>query len=118
MREWVPIFVCAAAAFVLVNDRIAVFAANAGKVKYQQFCVGCHGPKGKGNGPSSRMLNPKPRDHTDSKYMKSLSDEHIFKAIKMGGAGVGKSFSMPSWGGALSDDDIRNIVVFIRTLSK
>ena len=118
MRVWGPILVCAAATFVLVNDSIAISAANAGKAKYQQFCVGCHGSKGKGDGPSSRMLNPKPRDHTDTKYMKNLSDEHIFKVIKMGGAGVGKSFTMPSWGSALSDDDIRNLVVFIRTLSK
>ncbi|MBT4094744.1 MAG: cytochrome c [Nitrospinaceae bacterium] len=120
MKKWVLVFVCAAAAIVLVTDRMDASAADvdAGKEKYRQFCVSCHGQKGKGDGPSSHMLNPKPRDYTETRYMKSLSDEHIFKVIKLGGAGVGKSFSMPPWGSRLSDEDIKNIVAFIRTLSK
>jgi mono/diheme cytochrome c family protein len=36
----------------------------------------------------------------------------------MGGAAVGKSPTMPPWGGALSDGDINNVVAFIRSLSK
>ncbi|MBT3352637.1 MAG: cytochrome c [Nitrospinaceae bacterium] len=120
VRKLIPVFVCAAVAIVLAASRMDASGANAdaGKANYQRFCAGCHGINGKGDGPSSQMLNPKPRDHTNAKYMKNLSDEHIFKAIKMGGAGVGKSFSMPSWGGQLSDKDIENIVAFIRTLSK
>lgn len=120
MKKWVPIFVCAVAAIVLVADRMDASAtdANAGKVKYQQFCGACHGPTGKGDGPGAASLNPKPQDHTDAKYMKSLSDAQIFKITKMGGPAVGKSPMMPPWGGALSDDDIKNVVAFIRSLSK
>ena len=120
MKQWVTILVCAAAAFVLVVDRMDAEAADAaaGKAKYQQFCGACHGPNGKGDGPAAASLNPKPQDHSDRKYMKSLSDEKIFKIIKMGGAAVGKSPTMPPWGGALSDGDINNVVAFIRSLSK
>lgn len=120
MRKWVPIVVCASAAIVLAADRMDVSAAdaNAGKAKYQQFCGACHGPNGKGDGPAAGSLNPKPQDHSDTTYMKSLSDEQIFKIIKMGGTAVGKSPTMPPWGGALSDDDIKNVVAYIRSLAK
>ncbi len=120
MKKWALTLACAVAAIVLVADRMDVSAADAdaGKVKYQQFCGACHGPTGKGDGPAAASLNPKPRDHSDTKYMKSLSDAQISKIIKMGGSAVGKSPTMPPWGGALSDDDIKNVVAFIRTLSK
>ncbi len=90
----------------------------AGKAKYAQFCAACHGPEGKGDGPAAAALNPKPRDHTDPKYMKSLSDEEIYKIIKEGGAAVGKAPLMPPWGAALSEQDLRNVVAYIRTLAK
>ena len=90
----------------------------AGKAKYAQLCAACHGATGKGDGPAAAALNPKPRDHTDAKYMKSLKDEDIFKITKEGGPAVGKSPLMPPWGAALSEQDIRNVVAYIRTLAK
>lgn len=92
--------------------------AAAGKAKYQQFCAACHGAGGKGDGPGAASLNPKPRDHTDGKTMKAMTDDYLFKITKLGGAAVGKAPTMPPWGGALSDEDIKNVVAFIRTLSK
>ena len=112
-----------ACAFFLVglalfsSDVLAADAAS-GKVKYQQFCGACHGLGGKGDGPGAASLKPKPRDHTDGKYMKTLSDDQLFKITKMGGPSVGKSPLMPPWGGALSDQDIKNVIAFIRTLAK
>ena len=35
-----------------------------GQAVYERRCVGCHGVKGDGNGPSSQFLDPKPRDFT------------------------------------------------------
>jgi cytochrome c oxidase cbb3-type subunit 1 len=35
-----------------------------GKEVYARRCIGCHGPKGDGNGPSARFLYPKPRNFT------------------------------------------------------
>jgi mono/diheme cytochrome c family protein len=54
-------------------------------------CSTCHGPDGKGNGPASAALNPKPRDYTDPVWQKSVTDEQIKKTIVGGGAAVGKS---------------------------
>jgi mono/diheme cytochrome c family protein len=54
-------------------------------------CATCHGTDGKGDGPASATLNPKPRDYTNEEWQKSVTDEQIKKTIVEGGAAVGKS---------------------------
>ncbi|MFT3840977.1 MAG: hypothetical protein QM723_28560 [Myxococcaceae bacterium] len=54
-------------------------------------CSTCHGLEGKGDGPASAALNPKPRNYTDAKWQDSVTDEHIEKTIVQGGASVGLS---------------------------
>lgn len=63
---------------------------------YVQRCTPCHGEKGHGDGSASSTLNPKPRNFGDADWQKSVTDDHIVKIIKMGGAAVGKSAAMPS----------------------
>lgn len=92
--------------------------AKAGGQLYQTYCATCHGKTGKGDGPSAANLNPKPRNHTDKKYMSSESDEEFFNVIKGGGASMGKSPLMPAWGTTLKDDQIRNVVAYLRKLCK
>ncbi|MDH3202198.1 MAG: c-type cytochrome [Myxococcales bacterium] len=58
-------------------------------------CVTCHGEKGKGDGPGSAALNPKPRDYTSVEWQKSVTDEHIKTIIIGGGTAVGLSPLMP-----------------------
>jgi hypothetical protein len=41
------------------------------------------------------QLNPKPRNYTDPNWQASITDDEIKKIIVVGGAGVGKSNSMP-----------------------
>jgi cytochrome c oxidase cbb3-type subunit 3 len=99
----------------------SAYAAHAGDVEqgkklYGQFCVSCHGQSGKGDGPAAAALNPKPRDHTDKELMSKLSDDDMLKVIKNGGASVGKSPLMPPWGGALKDEQIKDVIAYIRTL--
>lgn len=59
-------------------------------------CASCHGTEGKGDGPGSVALNPKPRNYTDKEWQKSVTDEQISKTIVYGGAAVGKSPIMPA----------------------
>jgi mono/diheme cytochrome c family protein len=89
-----------------------------GKAKYDLLCASCHGTSGKGDGPAAASLNPKPRSLADANYMKSLTDDHLFKVIKEGGAAVGKSPLMPPWGGQLKDPEIWDAVAYIRELAK
>lgn len=63
---------------------------------YSQRCVACHGPNGRGDGPASAGLTPKPREFTDAKWQSSVTDGHIENIIKFGGTAVGKSPAMPS----------------------
>ena len=63
---------------------------------YDSRCATCHGAKGKGDGPVGATLDPKPRDLGDPAWQKSVTDEHIEKIIREGGAAVGKSPLMPA----------------------
>jgi mono/diheme cytochrome c family protein len=92
--------------------------AKAGKTKYDANCVGCHGATGKGDGVAAAALNPKPQDHTDGKAMKAVSDKYLFEIIKDGGAAVKKAPIMPASGKKFSDQEIWDIVAYIRGLAK
>jgi mono/diheme cytochrome c family protein len=63
---------------------------------FEQRCVTCHGPEGKGDGPGSVALTPKPRNFHDAEWQDSVTDEHIEQIIMYGGAAVGKSPMMPA----------------------
>lgn len=89
---------------------------EAGKVLYEQRCAPCHGPDGKADTPTAKALQPPPRDHSDGAYMNALSDNHLFRVIKEGGPAVGKSPIMPPQVD-LKDDQLQNLVAFIRTLA-
>jgi cytochrome c553 len=62
---------------------------------WNTLCHTCHGMDGSGNGPAGAALNPKPRNHTDRNWQKSVTDEHIEKVILKGGAASGLSPLMP-----------------------
>ncbi len=85
---------------------------------FKDTCSVCHGIGGKGDGPSSQGLEPKPADFTDCKRMTKDSDDVLFKIIKSGGSSAGRSTVMPAWGDSLSDSEIRGMVQFIRGLCK
>jgi mono/diheme cytochrome c family protein len=89
-----------------------------GEATYQQLCASCHGPRGAGDGPAGQALEPKPARHDDGAYMNALSNEHLFRVIKEGGAAVGKSPAMAPWGGTLDDARIWDVVAFVRSLAE
>ena len=90
---------------------------KAGKAKYEANCVGCHGKTGKGDGPAAAAITPKPQDHTDGKVMNSLSDLYLFDIIKKGGNAVKKAPIMPANDKKLSDQEIWDVVAYIRSLA-
>lgn len=66
------------------------------KEVFKTRCVMCHGESGKGDGPASAALNPKPRNYSDAEWQKTVTDDQIKKTITGGGASVGKSPIMPA----------------------
>jgi mono/diheme cytochrome c family protein len=91
-------------------------AIASGKVLFLSACSPCHGQQGHGDGPSSKDLNPKPRNLTDAKYMAPLDDRYLFELISRGGIAVGKSPQMPQF--PLASQDISNLIAYVRTLPK
>ena len=93
-------------------------AADTAANLFTEICAVCHGVVGKGDGPSAAGLYPKPADFTNCNAMAVDSDEVLFKIIKGGGQSVGRSTVMPSWADSLSDQQIRDLVRYIRSLCK
>ena len=95
-----------------------LLAAEKTTVLFQELCSVCHGVGGRGDGPSAKGLEPKPADFTNCKVMAKDSDEVLLKIIKGGGQRVGRSTVMPAWGDSLSEQQIGDLVKFIRGLCK
>lgn len=91
---------------------------QAAKENFATFCVLCHGKEGKGDGPSAATLATKPKDITDCARMNAIKDETVFTAIKEGGQAAGLSNDMPAWKEGMEDDEIRDLVAYIRGLCK
>ena len=89
-----------------------------GQELYHSNCSPCHGENGDGKGPGARMLPVKPANHRDGKVMNQRSDQELSDIIVKGGAGVGRSPFMPAWEGQLSEEQIRSLVSYIRSLAR
>lgn len=57
-----------------------------------------------------------PRDHTNTREMRKLTDREIRLAIAEGGDAVQKSELMPAWGKTLSTEAIDDLVLYLRRL--
>ncbi len=56
-----------------------------GRALYAQTCATCHGAEGKGDGPGSKGLNPKPRDFTQpSGWKNGTRIEDIYRTLDEG----------------------------------
>ncbi len=93
-------------------------AAPDGKQLYAQWCAGCHGASGNGDGPNAKALPVKPAKHADAKAMSARSDDALFDTIEAGGAIMNKHHRMPAFGGSLGTTEIRALVGYIRTLCR
>jgi len=89
-------------------------AAAAGKTIYTENCASCHGDSGKGDGPAGEALDPKPADLTE--VAANDPDDRINWIIHEGGAPAGFSASMTAWKDVLSDDEIWQVITYMRTL--
>lgn len=92
--------------------------AEKGAATYKQYCAMCHGDLGKGDGLAAAALNPKPKNLADKEMMSKVSDWEIYLVVKEGGAAAGLSPMMTSWKAVLSDEQIRDVAAYVRTLAK
>ena len=94
-----------------VNYGAKIFAAN---------CARCHGKEGKGDGPDLVKLQSavSPDDWTDKQTNQELTDSLIVAMITKGGKANGKSRVMPAFGDKLNPIQVRDLLAFVRSLSK
>ena len=92
-------------------------SAAEGQKLYTTYCSSCHGDKGRGDGAAGKALPVKPADHTDGKLMNSLSDEFLVNIIAKGGTAVGKSAFMPGWGGVLKENQLQDLIAYVRSIA-
>lgn len=117
-------FLVLSLAFSFLSSNFALLSQPAfagveeGKKLFAQYCASCHGEKGKGDGPAAAMLNPKPKDLSNKANTIDKGDEFLLKVIKGGGAAAGLSPIMPSWGAAMTDAQIKDVIDFVKSLAK
>jgi mono/diheme cytochrome c family protein len=95
-------------------------ATPAGPRIFARRCAVCHGPDGRGNGPAAPSLIPRPRDFTlgQFKYKTTPAGQPPSEAdlIRTVREGLHAS-AMPYFGDLLSEAEIREVVVYVRSLS-
>ena len=85
-----------------------------GGIAFRTYCVLCHGANGKGDGRAARMYTPRPANLTVSPF----NDKYKEMISRGGGASVGRSPYMPPWGDELTEEQIHDLVAFLRELRK
>ena len=120
MSRSTSVFGAFVALALAVCPAASVSAADlaAAKTNYDTFCVKCHGPSGKGDGPAAATLSTNPRNFTDCAAMGKISDDTLFNVIKNGGAAAGLSKDMQAWSSGFEDGEIHDLVAYVRTFCK
>jgi mono/diheme cytochrome c family protein len=83
---------------------------------YYGFCVTCHGVDGRGSWHAALFLLH-PGDLADAERMRQHPDGYLFDIIKHGGANFGRP-GMPAFGYQMNDQDIKDLVAYVRGLAR
>ena len=112
MRKTVLLTRQVSVSVLLMNLFVFSVYGQDGKQLYEQTCAMCHGTGGKGDGPTSQVLQPKPANL--SVVLKGKNDAYLTKLITEGGASVGKSPLMPSYKGILNDAQMKSLIQYVK----
>lgn len=97
---------------LLPRDSVDAAVFRGGLV-YANYCVTCHGMNADGNGRAARLYEPRPANlrATDK------NDGYMTLIVRAGGERLGRSPKMPPWGEELTDEQIRDVVAFVRSVN-
>ncbi len=105
------------AVVVVLTGSLVLAQSHTGVTKngekiFHQYCVGCHGTSGDGLGPDIKELIVPPANFRAAKS-RTKTDMELYLAIKQG-----VLFSpMHGWADRLSDQEIRDVLIYIRSLA-
>ena len=113
-RHWTFMHEGAPAEYRGETNPLAATAENvdAGGRLYQSQCAMCHGVEGNGDGEAGRSLSPSPALLAHLVQRPMAVDEYLLWAIAEGGQAFGTA--MPAFKGALSRDEIWQVVLYLR----
>src|SRR5437762_3675158 len=107
---------------IIATIAIALFALLAVPLRaadvrtnWENNCAQCHGKDGGADTKMGKQLSAK--DLTDPKVQAAFTDAQATKSIKEGVKQNGKT-TMKAFGGKLTDDEIKALVAYTRTLKK
>src|SRR6516225_4428562 len=84
-------------------------AQGSGADTYKSKCQMCHAADGSGNTPAGKSTKVNPFTSPD---VVKMSDDDLIAVTKRG------KNKMPAYAGKLSDDQIKDVIAYIRTLQK
>lgn len=84
-----------------------------GGVVFANYCVTCHGINADGNGRAARLYDPRPANLR----LSDKNDQYMLLIIRAGGQALARSQFMPPWGGELTDEQMRDVVSYLRSIN-
>ena len=97
--------------FLLAN--VWVCAAQTGKELYEAACASCHGRDGRGAPEGTAIKVPLP-NFTDCSIVTAEPTGNWVALVTGGGRALGLSGQMPSFSDSLSDEQIREVIAYLR----
>jgi cytochrome c6 len=76
---------------------------------YKTKCVACHAPNGSGDTPAGKKVGARDLRSTE---VQSQSDAQLVELVTKG------KDKMPAYGKTLKDDEIKDLVAYVRALAK
>lgn len=86
--------------------------AKNGKDRYEQYCAVCHGPQGLGDGAMAKATNP-PATRLTAPDVRKKTDQDLLAVIADGRGGI-----MPAWRGILTEQELLDVVAYVRSLGQ
>lgn len=87
-------------------------ATAKGEVFYQANCAACHGNSGRGDGPASASLDPRPQNL--AQYQQGMSDAYLYWRIAEGGLMKPFTSLMPGWKSIMTEEQIWQVITYLR----
>ena len=93
--------------------------AVGGLALYQRYgCINCHGPSGLGGVPDPGSPDETIPPLSGQDFRQEFNTDAKITEVFRSGSIIGKApiTSMPHWGGIISDQDLNDLVAYLKTL--